>query len=98
MTTNFGIDEAGQRANAPGLQTTTDIPDCPANAAGQQAHQAHKRIPTCIARAALAGVVVAVVDGDDGQPLFVANRWAMTRAFTGIDELETWLVRMAGVK
>lgn len=55
-----------------------------------------KRAETCKARAALAGFVVHEIEGDDGSPLFVLTRWAMTRAFDNLGELERAIDRIEG--
>lgn len=51
---------------------------------------------TAQARATLAGFTANLTDGDDGRPQLVCSRWAMTRAFDNLAELETWLVRVEG--
>lgn len=57
---------------------------------------AAKRLATLKARAALQGIVLHDLEGDDGAPEYVVSRWAMTRAFRSLDELETWLERVEG--
>ena len=49
------------------------------------------RFATVQARAALAGIVLAATEDDHGRPLFVASRWAMTKAFCSLDEVEAWM-------
>ena len=39
-----------------------------------------------------------VIDGDDGRPQMLISRWALTRAFSDMDELERWLNRVTGAK
>jgi hypothetical protein len=46
-----------------------------------------------VARAALVGITVYATLDDRAQPEFIATRWAMTRAFSSIDELRGWLDR-----
>lgn len=52
---------------------------------------ATKRLATARARAALAGIAVIESRDDHGRPTFIALRWALTREFASLDELETWL-------
>lgn len=51
---------------------------------------------TAQARATLAGFHAVLIDTDDGRPQLVCSRWAMTRAFDDLVELETWLRRVEG--
>lgn len=53
---------------------------------------------TLKARAALAGVTVHTLQDDRGRPEYIATRWAMTKAFSSLDELAAWLDRVAGPK
>lgn len=64
----------------------------------QLADALRKRTDTARARAALLGMVFATVEGDDGLPLFVitADRWALTRSFTDMGEVDSWLDRVGG--
>ena len=39
------------------------------------------------ARAALVGITLHVLAGDDGQPEFIATRWALTKSFSAIPRL-----------
>lgn len=55
-----------------------------------------KRLATAQARAALAGVTVALIEGDNGGPELIASRWALTKRFSDLAELETWLDRVTG--
>ena len=50
------------------------------------AHETAKAIATRKARAALAGAQLIEIQGDDGRPVLILTRWALTRAFT-LDEL-----------
>ena len=81
----------------------TDPVGPPETEQGMRAHAhditAHdlKRIATCRARAALEGVMLTSTEGDDGRLLLIATRWAMTCAFTSINECEAWLDRVCGV-
>lgn len=46
-----------------------------------------KSIGTLKARAALTGAQLIEIEGDDGRPVLILTRWALTRAFTW-DELD----------
>lgn len=46
-----------------------------------------KAIDTLKARAALTGAQLLEIEGDDGRPVLILTRWALTRSFTG-DDLE----------
>lgn len=48
------------------------------------------------ARATLAGFHAVLIDTDEGRPQLVCSRWAMTRAFDDLAELEVWLQRVEG--
>lgn len=64
-----------------------------------QAHDAicrAKRLATIRARCALQGIELHVLAGDDGRPEYIATKWAMTRAFDDIHELDLWLLRVEG--
>lgn len=52
-----------------------------------QPQQECKAIATRKARAALAGAQLIEIQGDDGRPVLILTRWALTRAFT-LDELD----------
>ena len=53
-----------------------------------------KRIATCRARAALVGATVVEIPSDNGRPELILSRWALTRAFSDLAELEGTLDRM----
>lgn len=53
-----------------------------------------KRIATCQARAALVGATVVEIPCDNGRPELILSRWALTRAFNDLAELECTLDRM----
>lgn len=57
-----------------------------------------KRLATAKARAAMAGVELHAIEDDAGKPLFVCCKWALTASFDNLDDVETWLDRVAGVK
>ncbi len=50
-----------------------------------------KRLETLRACGALLGIFLAVTEDYHGQPLYVATRWAMTKAFSKLDEVGQWL-------
>lgn len=58
-----------------------------------------KRVANAIALAALAGIELRLIDGDDG-PELIATRWALTKRFGGGDHdaLDAWLARVDGRK
>lgn len=49
---------------------------------------------TARARATLAGFTATLTRTDDGRPELIVSRWALTRAFTDIAELDRWLQRV----
>ncbi len=51
---------------------------------------------TAQARATLAGFHASPIETDDGRPQLVCSRWAMTRAFDNLPEIEAWLQRVTG--
>ena len=55
-----------------------------------------KRLATSQARAALRGVVLQAIDGDDGRLLFIASMHALTKAFDELAEVEAWLDKIEG--
>ncbi len=57
-----------------------------------------KPIDTIRARCALSGINLHVTEDDFGNPLFIASRWAMTRSFSSVEEVEAWLARVTGAK
>lgn len=88
-------DEAGGVGAPPGLYSTSPTYD---SCHAVPAAQALKRMATCKARAALAGITLTSTEGDDGRLLLIATRWSLTRSFTNIDECEAWLNRVCGVE
>lgn len=57
-----------------------------------------KRYATLAARCALASVVLHRIEDDHGMPVYIATRWAMTKAFHDLNELAAWVDRVTGVK
>jgi hypothetical protein len=55
-----------------------------------------KRFSTAQARAALRGMALCAIEGDDGRPLYVASFHALTRSFSDLAEVEGWLARVDG--
>ncbi len=51
---------------------------------------------TVQARFALAGLTAELVDGDDGQPMLVVSRWALTKCLRSVAEADAWLERFQG--
>ena len=57
---------------------------------------AAKRFATAQALAALHGVTLHQLEGDDGRPVFIATRWAMTKQLDSLDAVDAWLARVTG--
>lgn len=51
---------------------------------------------TAQARCLLAGFQAALSDDDAGRPTLIVSRWAMTRRFADLGELDRWLHRLSG--
>ena len=87
-----------EQVNAPGLL---------AGGTGREDGQSNTPIPRALARDAakewlrvqalclLAGFKADLIEGDDGRPMLVVSRWALTRAFTDPGDVATWLARVA---
>lgn len=60
-------------------------------AAAEQRRAEQKRLATVVARGALAGWAVALIEGDAGGGEIVATRAAATQRFAGLAEVERWL-------
>lgn len=58
--------------------------------------KALKTFATLQARAALAGIVLHRIEGDFGRPVYIATRWAMTKQFEGLGDVEIWLDDVVG--
>lgn len=43
----------------------------------------------------LAGFKADLIDGDEGNPMLVVSRWALTRAFVSPADVTAWLERVA---
>lgn len=87
-------DEAPELAGGGGFQGARNEVDA--------AHSAHagadrKAWATVQARCALAGFRADLIDGDDGRPLLVVSRWALTRSFEAPSDALAWLQRVTGV-
>lgn len=50
-----------------------------------------KRLANAKARTALWGGTLTAIDGDDGRPLFIVSRWALTKALSTLDEVDAFL-------
>jgi hypothetical protein len=48
--------------------------------------------------AALHGVALHQIEGDNGQPLYIATRWAMTKQLDTLPEVAAWLSMVTGKK
>jgi hypothetical protein len=57
-----------------------------------------KRFATAQARAALRGMLLHRIAGDDGRAVFIATYHALTKHFVSVDELERWLDVVDGVR
>lgn len=55
-----------------------------------------KKLDTLRARCALAGIALHVSQDDRGHVMFIASRWALTRSFETMAEVDAWLVRVSG--
>jgi hypothetical protein len=53
-----------------------------------------KLLATLKAECLLWGGTLTEIDGDDGKPLIVISRWALTRCFASLDEVAAWLRRV----
>lgn len=55
-----------------------------------------KEFATAQARAALAGVTLYRIEADNGQPAYVVTRWALTRQFEDLQQVDRWLDMVSG--
>lgn len=55
-----------------------------------------KAFSTVQARAALAGVTLTRLEDDRGREVLIASRWALTRQFDNLPDVESWLDRVSG--
>jgi hypothetical protein len=55
-----------------------------------------KALATCQARAALLGATLHALPDDAGRCEFIVSRWALTKSFATLAEVETWLDRVEG--
>lgn len=55
-----------------------------------------KRLATAKARAALIGATLVDIEGDDGRPEYICTKWALTKSFDNLDDVERLLARMEG--
>lgn len=51
-----------------------------------------KRLATARARIALWGGMLTTAQTDDGRPEYLVTRWAFTKAFRDLDEVDAFLV------
>lgn len=54
------------------------------------------QVSTLRAKCALAGIVMHVSEDDRGQLLYIVSKWALTKAFSDLSELEAWICRVTG--
>lgn len=57
---------------------------------------ADKALATAKARAALLGATLIDIEGDGGQLQYIVTKWALTKAFDGLADVELLLTRMEG--
>lgn len=57
-----------------------------------------KRLATLVARAALSGITLHHTSGDFVPNLFLVSKWALTREFTNLDDVQDWLDMVTGSK
>ena len=70
----------------------TPLPDLPVTSETKRNSHAQARAALC------GGIVLNIIDGDNGRPLYVANLHAMTRCFDAIGEVEAWLDKIGAPK
>ena len=56
----------------------------------------HKRWTTLVARTALAGHVLDCRVTERGTVIYTASRWAWSRQFTTLHEVEAWVASVVG--
>ena len=61
-------------------------------------HYDPKALATCQARAALLGATLHALPDDGGRAEFIVSRWALTKSFSTLTEVEAWLNRVEGRK
>lgn len=57
-----------------------------------------KRLATLSARAALAGVVLYIIEGDFGKTVYIVSRWNLTRQLDSLDAVQAWLDQVTGAR
>lgn len=55
-----------------------------------------KAFATLQAKAALQGVTLVRIVGEQGRDAFIASKWAMSRQFENIEQIDQLLERMSG--
>jgi len=53
---------------------------------------------TAQARCALLGITATRTEADNGRPLFIVTKWALTRSFESLPELAAWLDQVEGIR
>ncbi len=56
------------------------------------------QLDTLRASCALAGIAMHFTTDDLGKTMLVASRWALTRTFETLAEVDVWLDRVTGVE
>lgn len=80
----------------PGAAADQERADEQQHTADTSAAQTLKDWRTVQAECLLAGFKADLIDGDDGRPMLVVSRWALTRSFSAPAEARMWLARVAG--
>ncbi|MDR7331993.1 hypothetical protein [Roseateles asaccharophilus] len=57
-----------------------------------------KMLATLTARCALLGATLHALPDDGGRAEFIVSRWALTKGFSTLAEVEAWLARFEGGK
>ena len=50
------------------------------------------------AQLALVGFAAQLIEGDDGRPIFIVSRWALTRSFTNLRALTQFAAQVGAIK
>ena len=53
-----------------------------------------KALATAVARCALKGVQLHVIDDDRGEPCYIVSKWALTRSLHSVEELLDFMHRV----
>lgn len=55
-----------------------------------------KLYETLRAKCALEQIALHEFEGDNGRPIYIVSRWALTKQLESLDEVEAWLPRVTG--